>query len=104
MNGSNERPQPESVRLFVAVSTPAEVREAAAEVVSRLRGAGEVRWVSPERLHLTLKFLGETPADRVAGIAGALEKSANKVSRFVVDLGGAGAFPNARKPQTVWLG
>jgi 2'-5' RNA ligase len=92
------------VRLFVAVPAPEAVRTAAVGVMERLRGAGDVRWVRPELLHLTLKFLGATPAEKMPAIAQILEENANKFSRIVVELGGAGAFPNERRPQTLWLG
>ncbi len=95
---------PRPLRLFIAVPTAAEVRSAAERVLRGLRGRGDVRWVTPERLHLTLKFLGETPGDRVPEIIAALEKSSNKFSPLVVELEGVGAFPNLRKPQTIWLG
>lgn len=95
---------PESLRLFMAVPAAPAVRSAAGKILQSLRGRGDVRWVTPERLHLTLKFLGETPGERMPEIIAALEKSSNKFSPFVVELRGVGAFPNLRKPQTIWLG
>jgi RNA 2',3'-cyclic 3'-phosphodiesterase len=95
---------PEVFRLFIAVPAPPAVRTAAAAAADRLRGTGDVRWVSPDRVHLTLRFLGDTPAGQVPALLEALEKSANRFSRFVVELGDVGAFPNGRKPQTLWLG
>lgn len=94
----------ETQRLFIAIPAPPAVRRWAAEVISTLRGPGEVRWVAPELLHLTLKFLGETPAGLVPKIAENLAEKANEFSRIVVELGRVGAFPNLRRPQTLWLG
>jgi RNA 2',3'-cyclic 3'-phosphodiesterase len=88
----------------VAVPATEAVVEAAEEVIRGLRGVGDVRWVTPDRLHLTLKFLGETPADRVPLLQEVLAKKANNFSQFLIELGGVGAFPNGRKPQTLWLG
>jgi len=94
-----ERP----LRLFVAVPAPPEAQAAAHKINESVRGAGDVRWVAPPLLHLTLKFLGSTPPEKLAGIGRALAKTANEFSPFVVELGGAGAFPNPRRPQTIWL-
>lgn len=63
-----------------------------------------MRWAPPERLHLTLKFLGDTSPEKVPLLAEILAENANTFSRFVVELGDVGAFPDLRKPQTVWLG
>jgi RNA 2',3'-cyclic 3'-phosphodiesterase len=92
------------LRLFVAIPTSEAVRASAAGVIERLSGEGDVRWVATDLLHLTLKFLGSTPSEKVSALRKELEKTANNFSPFVVELGGAGAFPNLRRPQTVWLG
>src|SRR5687767_15603596 len=92
------------MRLFIAVPTPDPVRAAAAAVIDRLRGPEGVSWVKPERLHLTLKFLGEVSAERQEEIESAIAETANGFSRFVVQCGGVGAFPTLRRPRTVWLG
>jgi 2'-5' RNA ligase len=94
----------EPLRLFIAVPAPETVRASAAAVAEALRGRGDVRWVTPERLHLTLKFLGTVEPEKVEGIRSSLAKTANGFSSFVIDLTGPGAFPNPRRPQTLWLG
>lgn len=94
----------ETLRLFIAVATTEAVRSRAEVVLRDLRGRGDVRWVTPDRLHLTLKFLGDSPVGKVPEILAVLRKIANTFSPFVVELGGVGAFPNLRKPQTLWLG
>lgn len=88
----------------MAVPATDAVRAAAVETIERLRGVGDVRWVRPELLHLTLKYLGATPSEKMPAVAQNLEENANTFSRVVVELGGAGAFPNERRPQTLWLG
>lgn len=92
------------LRLFIAIPTPPAVRDAATAVTNRLRGKGDVRWVTADRLHLTLKFLGDTSPEKVSVLAEILRERANNFSPFVVELGDVGAFPNPRKPQTIWLG
>lgn len=95
---------PGMLRLFIAVPAPPAVRIEAARVIDRLRGRGDVRWTPTERLHLTLKFLGDTSPEKVPLLAEIIAESANIFSPFVVELGDVGAFPNLRRPQTVWLG
>lgn len=92
------------MRLFLAIPAPEAIRTLAVRAVAELRGAGEVRWVQPDLLHLTLKFLGEVPEERRQEIEAAAAETANKFSALVVECGGVGAFPNLRKPRTVWLG
>lgn len=91
-------------RLFIAVEAPVAVREAAEAAIAELRPCGDVRWTPVENLHLTLKFLGETAEDRIPTIQKNLAEIANDFSVFVIRLGRPGAFPNARRPQVLWLG
>lgn len=94
----------ERLRLFIAVPAPPQVRQSASRVLQQLRGHGDARWLTPDRLHLTLRFLGATPAAQIPRICEVVGKTANAFSSFVVELAGVGAFPNARRPHTVWLG
>ena len=93
------------LRLFVALDFPAEMRKALAragrDCSPVLPG---VRWTRPETLHLTLKFLGDTGAERVPEVAGALRAAlaSRSAGRFM--LAGLGVFPNVRRPSVVWAG
>ena len=84
------------------------IRDRVGEVVSAARaataGAHGVRWVGPDGLHLTLRFLGATPVDRVAPAAAAVAEAARSVGPFEVRLAGSGAFPGASAPRVLWLG
>jgi 2'-5' RNA ligase len=95
---------PDSLRLFVAVPVTPAVEARALETIQALRGKGDVRWVTGDRLHLTLKFLGAVPREKLSSIRRILAKNANNVSPFVVELGSAGAFPHVRHPRTIWMG
>lgn len=95
---------PETLRLFVAVPVTPPVEARALETIQALRGKGDVRWVAAGRLHLTLKFLGAVPREKLPSIRRVLGKNANNFSPFVVELGSVGAFPHLRRPRTVWLG
>ena len=95
---------PETLRLFVAVPVTPVVEARALATAQALRGKGDVRWVTGDRLHLTLKFLGAVPREKLSSIRRILAKNANNVSPFVVELGSAGAFPHVRHPRTIWMG
>lgn len=97
--------QGEVGRLFVAVPLPAAVRDLATQVQQTLAGEHwPVRWVEPELMHVTLKFLGDTPLDLVPAIVESLNTVAANTQQFPVRAGGAGAFPHAGKPRVFWLG
>lgn len=95
----------EELRLFVAI----ELEEAALGALGTLqselrrRGLDGLRWVRPEGIHLTLKFLGETPADRVPAIRQALAGAVKGMPAHTVSLGGLGTFGGRRNPRVVWV-
>lgn len=94
-------------RLFVAITVPDIVREAVLRVQRELQALAPsplIRWAKPEQFHLTLRFLGDVPTDRI----GALEKSLRAACAGVAPLHlraqGVGFFPNARRPRVIWVG
>jgi RNA 2',3'-cyclic 3'-phosphodiesterase len=96
-------------RLFVAVPTPAGVRDAVAELVDSVRAGAnpdkrDVRWVRLEGLHLTLRFLGPTAEEGIPDVAAAVDRAAAAIEPFDVAIGGAGAFPSVARPRALWLG
>jgi 2'-5' RNA ligase len=96
------------MRLFVAVDLPAAVHgwttAAAAMLRARLAAStSRIAWVTPDRLHLTLVFLGEV-ADTVGEHAVARFAPALDAPSFPVRLGGAGVFPATGRPRVLWLG
>jgi 2'-5' RNA ligase len=94
------------IRAFVAVELSPEAREQAAKAIEGLRGllGDDVRWVHPEKLHLTLKFLGDVDPDQVPKLAQRVAAKLVGESSFDVALGGLGSFPSARAARVVWLG
>jgi len=95
------------LRLFCAVELPAELRARAHAHLARLReSAPQVKasWERAEKLHITLKFLGETEAGQVAALTEAAARAAAGVPSFELALAGAGTFPNAHNPRVLWLG
>lgn len=91
------------MRLFIALSLPAAERERLYTAALPLREAAlPVRWVDPDSLHLTLKFLGEVRPEHVDEVREALLEVTAKQSPFSVPLGGFGALPTLRRPRIVW--
>ena len=93
------------MRLFTAVEPDDETRSAIYRTIPALAGEG-VRGDAAlkENLHLTLKFLGETPADRIPALCGALHRAAARCGRFDVLTGPCGTFGGSRGHKTVWMG
>lgn len=93
------------LRAFVAVELPAEILKALAAVQAEMRRGGvRARWARPENLHLTLKFIGDLPADRVADAANALRSAAAGHDPFRLTAAGIGVFPGACRPRVLWAG
>ena len=92
------------MRLFVAVTPPQKVREAALERAKNARWEGRIRWVPPRNVHLTLKFLGETPEKSIPQLEAALERVCLGHEAFDLALEGVGAFPSTSKARTLWVG
>lgn len=97
----------ETWRVFVAIELPSPVRRKLIEHIDRLRFTmPEVRasWSREENLHLTLKFLGDTPVTKVEGLAQAAQRAASKVEPFELIIAGCGAFPPGGQPRVLWVG
>jgi RNA 2',3'-cyclic 3'-phosphodiesterase len=93
-----------NVRAFVAVFPPPELRKALARAARELPVADDVRWVGPENLHLTLKFLGEVEDRDLARIAQRLGRVSERHGPFEVVVSGFGAFPSAGRARVLWAG
>ncbi len=93
------------VRTFVAVEVPAEVKDQAARLIGSLRATpAKVKWVAPEHMHWTLKFLGDVDMVEIPRICEAVSRAVAPLAPFDVEARGAGAFPDMRRPRTVWIG
>ena len=93
------------VRTFIAIELAPGVRDRLASLQSKLVPSGSTdRWVRPENLHLTLLFLGEVERLDVVPVCRVVQKRARRHSPFAINVHGLGAFPNARRPKTIWAG
>lgn len=94
-----------TIRTFVAVEINSAIRSRATELIDQLRASpADVKWVEPHNLHVTLKFLGDVPGQEIPRVCEAVEQGAGEVVPFELELRGAGAFPSAGRPRTLWLG
>jgi RNA 2',3'-cyclic 3'-phosphodiesterase len=92
------------VRLFVALDFPDAVRQTLRELIARLQpGFGSAKWVRPEAMHITLKFVGEVDGEKLAPIRGALAP-VHSTAPVEIHFRGLGFFPNERRPRVLWCG
>jgi len=93
------------IRTFIAVDLPGQVKDRIEEIIWPLKPLSRsIRWVRPEGLHLTLKFLGEIPEEQLPAIVTALEEALSGRPSFDFRLSGLGGFPNLRRPRVLWIG
>lgn len=96
------------MRIFVAIELPASVRGLAGERIKLLRGEfakrPRVTWEHAEKMHITLKFLGEVDEKKLAALQTAAEKTAHAFEPFDLAVADAGAFPREGTPRVLWLG
>jgi 2'-5' RNA ligase len=105
--GSRTAPAEASLRAFVAVPLPDAIRDALGDLqgdLDRRLPQGAVRWTKPQGIHLTLKFLGETPVSRLAAAETALAVIARNAPAFSCAIGPVGCFPNFSRPRVVYVG
>ena len=93
------------IRSFLAVELPKPILGKIEEVQGDLRSThADVRWVSPEKIHLTLKFFGNTEESRVDLIFKSIEEPVQNTLPFSIRVRGAGAFPSLKNPRVIWMG
>jgi len=97
----------EIIRAFIAIPLPQSLLDKLTALQRRLEkqiSPRSVRWVRPEGIHLTLKFLGDTPVDKLPDIKAALAAVARHAPACTFTVEGLGCFPNPHRPRVVWVG
>jgi 2'-5' RNA ligase len=95
----------QNIRTFIAVRIPDSIRDRIAKLQTELRKHGaDIKWVRPESIHVTLKFLGDVEETRMEEVGEAVEKAVEHIPPFVVSVNGLGTFPNDRRPRVLWVG
>ncbi len=94
------------MRLFIAIPISEEIRENIGKFQEELKSVynKKVRWVVPENIHLTLKFLGEVDPDKIKIIYGIMLESIRDINKFSIEIKGAGVFPDKTRPRVLWVG
>jgi len=97
------------LRLFIAADISSEQRAACAQLIEDLKKGVQFtkaypKWVEVDKMHLTLKFLGNVEAGRVSEITQAIDPIAVRSPRFTMGFRGLGAFPTERQPRIIWIG
>jgi RNA 2',3'-cyclic 3'-phosphodiesterase len=94
-----------TIRTFVAAEIPPSLEKRVRELIGLLRaGDADVKWVAPGTVHLTFKFLGNVPNVEIPDVCRAVESACQEMDPISVKLAGAGAFPDAQRARTVWVG
>ncbi|MFH0739430.1 MAG: RNA 2',3'-cyclic phosphodiesterase [Candidatus Omnitrophota bacterium] len=93
------------MRTFIAIPLPVEVREFLRVIQNQLKACGaDVKWVEPENIHLTLKFLGEISDDQLSQVNVILGELSKDTLSFTVAICSIGAFPRITSPRVIWAG
>lgn len=99
--------RPETLRLFIAIELTPEVHLALAQLQDSLKRQippKTVRWTKPDGIHLTLKFLGDTPHDKVQPVVQGMTIAAAGFAPFEFQVAAFGCFPNPSKARVLWVG
>lgn len=92
------------MRAFIAIDLPERIKRKIAKLENDLKKCDlAFRWVKPENLHLTLKFLGDINQEQVSKIKEAIAKVSDKFSAFKASFNGFGFFPNERRPRVFFI-
>jgi 2'-5' RNA ligase len=113
LTNDKETEREQRLRLFVAVELPQAWRDGFEGLMAEMKAAlaadsqtksVRVRWVRPEGIHLTLKFLGETPQGKLEGVNHSLKQAVTAPPGIRLQIGHVGSFSDRRAPRVVWAG
>lgn len=93
------------MRTFIAIELPEKIKKEIEQAQAPLKRADAfVSWVKPGNIHVTLKFLGEVPEEKINEVFSGTERALAGAKRFTMSLKGMGAFPDFRRPRVIWVG
>src|SRR5262245_41208000 len=96
---------PKRIRTFIAIDVSPAVHRQLVSLQDEFRAVDDdVKWVEPENLHLTLKFLGDVDETDLYAVCKTTAQAVADVPGFSMELSGVGAFPNAGRPRVIWAG
>ncbi|MFH1102713.1 MAG: RNA 2',3'-cyclic phosphodiesterase [Pseudomonadota bacterium] len=95
----------EGIRSFIAFELPEEIRRSIAALSDRLRSFHlKARWIRPESIHLTLKFLGRIDPAQLEPVVHVMQDAVKGVAPFDLSAKGIGVFPGVNRPRVIWVG
>lgn len=93
------------MRAFIAIELSKEIRDSLSHLQEQLKvSQADVKWVSPQNIHLTLKFLGEVDESKLEKTGEILETLKTDKPPFYIRLSSVGAFPKTNYPRVIWVG
>ncbi|MEA2030455.1 MAG: RNA 2',3'-cyclic phosphodiesterase [candidate division Zixibacteria bacterium] len=93
------------MRLFIALPLTQQAKQKLSDILSELRQyGGKVKWVNPEIIHLTVRFLGDTDENVVGDLGDLLDKIASDYEPIETTIDSLGGFPNLKQPRVIWAG
>jgi 2'-5' RNA ligase len=105
LNLQTVRTKKKIMRAFIAIELPQEIKDYLAKVQAKLKTANaDVKWVNPQNIHLTLKFLGEIDEKQLNQISQILDDVAGNKAQFYIHLASFGAFPSIKSARVIWAG
>lgn len=99
------RPTTPISRLFIVALVPADIKETIMSMISELRGVSgdDVRWISEQNLHITLKFFGEVKSEKLPAMRLALREATARHSPFSLELSNIGTFGGREGLRVMWV-
>ncbi|UCE53404.1 MAG: RNA 2',3'-cyclic phosphodiesterase [Desulfobacterales bacterium] len=95
----------ETIRAFIAFEIPDDVLSSLSRVQEGLKSYKfQAKWVRPQSIHLTLKFLGTIQSTHIRQIARVMHDAAEGYAPITLSVRGIGVFPNIRRPRVIWVG
>ena len=96
---------PEKIRSFIAIPLPQNIKDYLSSLISDFKKTGaDVKWVKPENIHLTLKFLGAQEPETLEKIKVILDKIAQDKFAYTMEISLIGVFPKLEFPRVIWVG
>lgn len=93
------------MRTFIAVELPPQIKEYLSSLQADFKSCNaDVKWVEPQNIHITLKFLGEVKEEKIPLIKKIMDDLSRQINSFSVNLSSLGAFPNIESARVIWVG